>query len=1309
MNKLAQKLSTNLDLFRFCSEKIRKIQVDLRANQGSFLHSAKPMDFEEAFRVADAVVLDYNGQYLSDIQKVVLRGAWQNQTYETIAEAHGYAASYLKQDVGPKLWKLLSEALGKKVSKKNFKVALERRAESEDWLEILKVPPGSGNNDLSRSSHPSPSRSPQLNESASAWPPSAASFPAPDQAADQTLLPFTSADSGNPFWPSLASRAELPNRLEGADLPPSRLASRSRQDWGEQIDVPVFFGRELELTQLQQWVLTDRCRLVAVVGIGGMGKTALSIKLAEQIQAEFDYLIWRSLRHAPPFSELLSDVMRSLSDTQVPSSALNGSQSPSQQVAELLNYLQRHRCLVVLDNAESILQPQNQAGQYRSGYEAYGDLLMRVGSTRHQSCLLLTSREKPKGLAALEGSAQPVRSLQLSGLQPAEGRLVFETRGAFAASATDWQALVSRYGGNPLALNIVSTTVQDLFDGQVAAFLKQGTVIFGGIRDLLDQQFERLTDLEKQVMYGLAIACEPVSMTTLQTDLGAESQPQLTDTLNSLQRRSLIKPQSTFFTQQPVVMEYMIERFLDQVVADIQTETVDLFIRHALIKAQAKDYVRASQIRVILQPIVQRLLNGYPKPDLEAKLHRLLQKIREIRGGRGYGGGNLINLCHGLKINLAHFDFSHLCVWQAYLQEANLHNVNFAYADLSQSVFAKTLGNSLTVAFGRGSELLATGDSDGRILLWRVADGQQLLAFQADCEWVRAIAFSPDGSLLASGSDDQQVRLWDVETGHCLKTLQGHHERIDSLSFSPDGRWLASGSSDETVRLWDVPSGQCLNTLWEHSDRVHCLSFSSDGSLLASGSDDQTIKLWDVALGECLHTFQGNTTWIWAIAFCPDGRVLASGSDDQSVELWDVRTGSRFRILSGHQDSVWSLAFSPHGEFLASASSSDPIVRLWQVNPGRCLKTLQGADHQIWSLAFSADSRLLASGSIGRMVQLWDVTTGQCLRTLQNHRRRVWAFAFSADGQILASGSDDHTVRLWDVSSGRCLETLLGHDDWIWTVAFSPDGQILASGSYDQTVRLWDRQTGDCLNTLTGHSDRIHAVIFSPDGRFLASASADHTVRLWETATGTLLACLAGHTNRVCSLVFSPDSQLLASGSYDHTICLWNTATGSHLHTLTEHGSRVQTLAFSQNGQYLFSGSDDQTVRQWKVSTGYRLQLWSTPSDQIHAIACRADGRVLVSSSLDYTVRLWNFNTGECLKELSGHTSSIWFVSFSADGSTLASGSQDETIKLWDLETGECFRTLRADRPYEGMNIKGVRGISAAQKAALRSLGAVDL
>ncbi len=1246
--------------------------------------SRKPMDFEEAFRVADAAVLDYTGKYLSDIQKLVLRGAWQNLPYDAIAEGHGYAASYLKQDVGPKLWRVLSDALGEKVGKKNFRAALERRSGIE--LDT----PLSSTLDLTSASIPDLT---------------------PDSIPDSTSNSTRgSLPSSSPSGESPAKEQPNGGETSGPDAiqrPPEQI----RQDCLDWVDVPVFYGRTAELAQLEQWVVGDRCRLVALLGMGGIGKTALAVKLAEQIQGQFKYLFWRSLQNAPRPPEVLTDLIRFLSDGQdSPNAHL---QDPSRQITHLMTLLQQHRCLLILDNVESILQPHNQAGHYRPGYEAYGELFHRLGATPLlRSCLVLTSREKPGGLVALEGNRHPVRSLTLVGLQTTAGRRVFESRGWFSGTDAEWRELIRCYAGNPLALSIVSSTIQDLFDGLITDFLGQGTVIFGSIRELLNEQFERLSELEQQVMYWLAIAREPISMAELQADLlSADFKPRLTDALESLRRRSLIKKQASLFTQQPVVVEYMIERLIEQISAELATAELGLFVSHALIKAEAKDYIRASQIRLILQPIAERLAARHPsKQEVEGKLLQILARIRTQFGGApGYGAGNLINLCHLLKLNLASYDFSGLSVWQAYLQDTNLQNVNFAEANLAGSVFAKTLGSSVVVAFSPNGQVLATADVEGQILLWRVADGQQLLACQGQTERIRAIAFSPDSRILATGSDDQTVRLWDVATGDCLNTLYGHGDRVQCISFSPQGRLLASGSDDQSIRLWDVDSGQCIDRWLEHEDALRCLRFSPDSRFLLSGSDDQSVKLWDVEAGKCLQTLQGSPNWIWALVFRPDQRIWASSSDEHAVKLWDVHTGDCFRTLQGPTDSVWALAFSPDGQLLASASSSEAAIRLWQVSTGLCLKTLPSADRQIRSLTFSPDGQLLASGSMARLVQLWDVQAGQCLRTWRGHRHLVHAFALSADGDYLASGSDDQTVRLWEVATGRCVETLLGHHHWVGTLAFSPNGRYLASGCYDGGVKLWDLSSGDCLNTLSEHSDRIRAIAFSLDGFLLATASDDRTIKLWDLQTGVCLETLQGQGDRVLAIAFSPNAERLASSSNDSTIWIWDLSTASCERILTGHSDRVGAIAFSPDGQTLLSGSTD-TVKVWALESGHCQKTWQQASGQIHAVAFSPQGEPLASMSHlhDFTVALWNVETEACLKTWTGHTNPVWDVQLSLKGRAIASGGQDESIKIWDLDTPDCIRTLRADRPYEGMNIRGIKGVLPAQKEALKALGAFD-
>lgn len=84
------------------------------------------MNFEQALDVANTAMFALFGRYLTDVETAILLGAWQSQTYEQIADVSGYSISYITRDVGPKLWKLLSQALRETVSKTSFQAALER-------------------------------------------------------------------------------------------------------------------------------------------------------------------------------------------------------------------------------------------------------------------------------------------------------------------------------------------------------------------------------------------------------------------------------------------------------------------------------------------------------------------------------------------------------------------------------------------------------------------------------------------------------------------------------------------------------------------------------------------------------------------------------------------------------------------------------------------------------------------------------------------------------------------------------------------------------------------------------------------------------------------------------------------------------------------------------------------------------------------------------------------------------------------------------------------------------------------------------
>ncbi len=1079
-----------------------------------------------------------------------------------------------------------------------------------------------------------------------------------------------------------------------------RIHSDNYVDLEDAPDSIDFYGRENEFSTLEQWITEDECRLIVLLGIGGIGKTSLSVSLVRQIQSNFEYVIWLSIRDSPPLHRILNSLIKVLSSQQStdPPTDINN------QIRSIIKYFNEFRCLIILDNTESVMERGTNHDQYLPEHEDYGRFFERVGTSKHQSCLLLTSRVKPSSIAKLEGKTKPVRCLPINGLVTTAAQAILQDS-ELDGSENEAIQIATIYSGHPLALNLVTNYIQESFDGNMSDFLSEANLIFRDIAQMLDEQFDRLSEIEKSILYWLAINREPVSIEELVSDVFPPlPQSVLQDELHSLVRLSLVQraTKGFGFTLQNVIMEYVIDRLVKEVGLELQTGQLLFFNNYALLKATAQDHVREAQIRFILKPIVS------PFPNLGTQLTTTLQTIRNSPDlAEGYAAGNVVNLLCCQKINLSQYDFSDLTIRQAYLQGAIAHSVNFAGAKLDKSVFTQDFGIVFSIAYSADGQYMATGHGDGVISLWEVATGQETLNFAGHTGRVYSLTFNATSDLLASGSDDRSVRLWQVNNGDCLKNLFGHSGAIGTVAFHPAGDMVASGSEDNSIRIWDIASGACLKILEGHTNHVWSVAFSPAGDTLASGSLDSLAKIWDARNWVCLKTLVGHSSGVTSLAFSPSGLILATGSHDKSVRLWSIDQGACLNILAGHQDRVWSIAFNPVGNLLASGSY-DKSVRLWEVSTGTCINKLTGHTNWVRSVAFHPTKGLLASGSYDTTIRIWNVENGDCLYTFQGYQVSVCSLAIHPQGHTLASGSDDRTIRLWDLSAGKLLNTLWGHGGWIYAVTFNSVGNLLASGSDDKTVKLWNIHSETCLNTLQGHDGWIYSVAFNTAGDLLASGSADKTLRLWNTDNGACLSILQGHTGTVGSVTFSPSGKLLVSGSQDRSIRVWDVRSGVCLKTLQGHTDQIWSIAISPDGQTIASSSFDKTIRIWEIESGKCLKILTGHLSCLLSVAFSPNGQMLVSGGYESIVKLWDVQAGECISTLEGHHNWVRSVLFTPDGQTIISGSQDQKIMLWQTETGECLRTMRAPRPYEQMDITGILGLTDAEKETLKLLGAID-
>src|SRR5712692_3996743 len=625
--------------------------------------------------------------------------------------------------------------------------------------------------------------------------------------------------------------------VTAARAPAGRLAvlplAPRGQDWGEAPDVGTFHGRALELQTLTDWILTDGCRLVALLGMGGMGKTALAAHLAHQLAPRCDAVYWRSLRNAPPPAEWLAGAILFLSAQQV-----LPAEGEEARLRQLLELLRTRRSLLVLDNLETVLEPGAAEVRYREGYAGYGQVLQWLGEASHASCLLLTSREQPPELGPRAGAQGPVRALRLGGVDGPTGRALLADRGLVGEAAA-WEALVGRYAGNALALLVVGETIRSVFGGAIAAFLAEGEAVFGDIRRLLDGHVARLSAPERAVLDWLAVEREPVAFGTLVADLGpAVPRGAALEALEALGRRSLLEQgeQGATFTLQPVVLEHVTERLVERLADEIVGGQPARLVSQAGMKAQGKEYVRRSQERLIGEPVLQRLQAEGGTVGAEQRLLTLLDGWRDRpRAEQGYGPGNTVNLLRLLRGDLRGLDLSRLAMRQAYLAEVDAQDASLVDAHLAETVLAEAFDFPGWVALSGDGAVLAAGTATGQVWLWRVADRTPLWAVQGHTGGVWGVALTAHGQLLASGGGDGTVRLWEASSGRPLATLQGHTGAVWGVAVTADGRLVASSGEDGTVRLWEARSGQPLATLQGHTGAVWRVALSADGRLLASG------------------------------------------------------------------------------------------------------------------------------------------------------------------------------------------------------------------------------------------------------------------------------------------------------------------------------------------------------------------------------------------------------------------------------------------------------------------------------------------
>ena len=488
----------------------------------------------------------------------------------------------------------------------------------------------------------------------------------------------------------------------------------------------------------------------------------------------------------------------------------------------------------------------------------------------------------------------------------------------------------------------------------------------------------------------------------------------------------------------------------------------------------------------------------------------------------------------------------------------------------------------VVVAYRPDGQMLATGSSNGEIVVWKLgASPVELLRTKFGA--VRALAWSPDGVVLASGGDDGSVRIW---RGATLEQTFAPSSGIADLQFSNDGARLLVANLDGVARIWRLADTTAPALVLDPAlDRAEpkpeltSARFSPDNRRIATAAVDGSANVWAPGADQFQTPLRGHSASIRVARWNPDGDLVLTASADGTARIWNPTKGKLAvaPMLHDRKASIEDAAWSHDGRRVLTAGA-DRTARVWElpeidanasvVTPARLVAQLPHTDTVV-ACEFSADDRWIATA--GRVARVWDAAGQQVAAFEQADAVRT--IAFRPDGNALATGTRGGSARVWDVSHG-IAGARVDLESPVHAIAVGRDGTV-AAGTDDSRVTVW---SGGASTVLRKHLGRVFTIAFSPDGTQLVTAGEDAEALVWTLPSETKVREVIGFSAPVRAAAFSADGATVVLG--DAAGMLWfASARGPGApHAMPGLRGGIAALAVATNGNIAGVGPDGSVV-----------------------------------------------------------------------------------------------------------------------------------
>ena len=446
------------------------------------------MNITEVLQLIDERLIERDKKPLNTIQKAIFEGSWQGQSYQEIGNEYHRSETHIREE-GAKLWKLLSDAFGEEIRKSTSRSVLERV-----YIKSLK------NSNI-----------------------------------------YSINGNNNNLCTTENTRLSNENDLNSNNNSQSESIYHDLTLAPQIID---FYNRENELATISNWVFKQNTRLIAVLGLWGIGKTTLVKRFIDLNLEQFEVVIWKSLKFPKSLDLWLNDLLNTCQKEP--------KESTDNKIQQLLEVLSNHKCLIVLDDFQNLFAVGQMAGNYQPEYSSYQHFLKLIAEIQHQSHFILISQEKSAEMNYLNQENSPIQCLELSGFEAID---FLKNKGL--QDRERWLELIQLYEGNPFYLTDIAVLIKDVFDGKVNDFLAENSlVITKKMQSHLKQIFGRCSPLAQQIALELSKVDQPLSREELKNNLDL-SASDLINGLQSLQQRYLIQREQNRFQLSSIFKAYI--------------------------------------------------------------------------------------------------------------------------------------------------------------------------------------------------------------------------------------------------------------------------------------------------------------------------------------------------------------------------------------------------------------------------------------------------------------------------------------------------------------------------------------------------------------------------------------------------------------------------------------------------------------------------------------------------------------------------------------------------------------------------------